>query len=206
MPNDPAPTWEQLLSLMRRGPLDVLAASAANTSIPTVHSGPSNGNSPAATSSGDSQVAVQSIPPVHSGLSSQIVKPTTEDVSAMKELGEKAAEAQDEIAAIMDPINKRLKDLKEQLLSEVAAQVEALETTLDQTSDELLKRMLKHGLKAIRVSDRPPIEVVTKRDKSLTQKELLRILGKPEGMRVWNSIEEKEKHSLKIPKPTPPES
>jgi len=66
--------------------------------------------------------------------------------------------------------------------------------------------MMSHGLKAIRVSDRPPIEVITKKDKSLTQKELFRILGKPEGLRVWNSIEEKEKHVLKIPKPTPPEA
>lgn len=193
------PSWETLLQLMKKTPLDVLAATAASA---PVHSGLQNAAQDSDNSGNGSNPNV----PVHSGLPSQITKPTTEDISAMKEIGEKAAAAQDEIAAILDPINKRVKDLKDQLMKEVEGKVEELEISLEQNSDELLKRMMSHGLKAIRVSDRPPIEVITKKDKSLTQKELFRILGKPEGLRVWNSIEEKEKHSLKIPKPTPPEA
>ena len=197
MAND-SPSWETLLQLMKKTPLDVLAAVAAST---PVHSGLQNAD--ANLGSGGSPTPDV---PVHSGLPSQITKPTTEDISAMKEIGEKAAAAQDGIADLLDPINKQVKELKERLMGEIAARVEELETALDQNSDELLRRMMSHGLKAIRVSDRPPIEVITKKDKSLTQKELFRILGKPEGLRVWNSIEEKEKHSLKIPKPTPPEA
>jgi hypothetical protein len=176
--NDSAP-WDLILRLMFKGTvLDVLAAT----------------------------------PPANSGLQTptpvkQISPPTADDYRAMKALGEHAAQAQDEIAAIMGPIADQLKHLKDQLMEPIAGQLAAAEEKLDQAKNQLLEKMLSHGTKNLRLDDRAPIEVVTSKTKDLTRKELERVIGdKKESMRIWDQVTVKEKHSLKIPAQRPPEN
>ena len=136
----------------------------------------------------------------------QITPATTEDMTQMKELGEKAAQAQDEVAAIMGPISEKMKAYRDQLMGPVSKQLDQIEEELDLYKKQLLDKMLSHGTKNLRLNDRAPIEVVTKKDRSLTRKELIRVLNDKEGARVWNSLTVTEKHSLKIPEQTPPEA
>jgi hypothetical protein len=137
----------------------------------------------------------------------QIVPATPEDAAKMKELGEKAAQAQDEIAVIMGPIATQLKALKDQLMAPVAGQLEKIEEELDLYKDQLLQKMLSHGTKNVRLDDRPPIEMTTTKTKDLTLKELQRILpDKKESKRIWDQVTVKEKNSLKIPQATNPDA
>jgi hypothetical protein len=135
----------------------------------------------------------------------QITKPTADDIQKMKDLGEQAAQAQDQIEEILGPINRQLKAIRDHMMEPVAGSIDQLEQQLDSSKRELLEKMLNHGIKNVKIPDRAPIEVVTKKDRSLTKKELLRILDKKEGTRVWDALEVTEKHSLKIPPPTSPE-
>lgn len=137
----------------------------------------------------------------------QITPATPEDAAKMKELGEKAAQAQDEIAAIMGPIATQLKALKDQLMAPVAGQLEKIEEELDLYKDQLLQKMLSHGTKNVRLDDRPPIEMTVTKTKDLTLKELQRIIpDKKESKRIWDQVIPKEKHSLKIPAQSPPDA
>lgn len=182
-----SPSWGQILGLMhdpKTTTLDVLAVGV-----------------PAASTDGEPATE----PPAEEAPKKRQITPATpEDVVKMKELGEKAAQAQDEIENIMGPIKAKLKAFQDQLMSPVKGQLTQIEEELDRYSDQLLEKMLSHGTKALKIDGRPPIEVVTKKDKSLTRKELIRIL-KGEGAKVWNQLTVTEKHSLKIPEATPTE-
>lgn len=121
----------------------------------------------------------------------QIIAASTKDVEEMREMAEKAAQVFDEIEDLYRP---------------VAGSIAAKEKELKLLKEELVERMLSHGTKNVKIQDRPPLELVTKKDKQKTMKEFIRILGPEPGKNLWNSLATDEHHSLKIPQATPPEA
>jgi hypothetical protein len=121
----------------------------------------------------------------------QIIAASPKDTEEMREMAERAAKVFDEIEDLYRPI---------------AGLIAAKEKELKVLKEELVDRMLSHGTKNIKIQDRPPLELVTKKDKQKTMKEFIRILGPDEGKKLWNSLTMDEHHSLKIPQATPPDA
>ncbi len=110
-------------------------------------------------------------------------EPSSDDLEELEKLAMDAARLQDELKEIQGDRPTRLRNLKKQVL----------------------EKMLKHGLRELKLPDRPAIEVVTRNNRKPTKKAITGVLGKAEADKLWSSIEPTTSNSLEIPDPVPPE-
>jgi len=138
----------------------------------------------------------------------QVRPPTDEELAAITATAESAAQLQDEIKTVMGDRGRQLSKLKA----------------------ELKDRMLKHGLRELTVSGRPPIELNESNSRKPTRKAIIATFqdselkklteeqrrdsklkkkaeadGKMRGLNLWNAIETSTSYSVSIPDPVPTE-
>lgn len=121
----------------------------------------------------------------------QITPATPEQITDMKDQGEKAILLQQEI---------------EDLLRPIAGSLAAKQKALKAEKDALLDKMLDHGLKSLKVEGLGTIEIETKKDKKKTLEELKRILTPAEGLKVWKQLTVEEKNYIRLPEVTAPDA
>ena len=138
----------------------------------------------------------------------QVRPPTDNEAAEIEKLAMEAARLQDELKAAAGELPGELKKAK----------------------DQLKERMLRHGLKEVTITGRPPIELTASNSRKPTRKAIVGVLeeaavkklteeqrrdskklkaakveGKTKALNLWNAIPYSTTQSVRIPDPAPSE-